>query len=83
MLHGNNAVSFACGGAVGSKVARVFAREGARVFLSGRRLALVAAVAEQINACAEAAEVMAFLASDWASAVTATVANLPLGQVVG
>jgi len=53
-------VIFAAGGAVGSQAARVFAREGARVFLSGRRLAPVAAVAEEINATgdrAEAAEV--------------------------
>lgn len=54
------AVIYGAGGAIGSAVARVFAREGARVFLTGRRLAPVAALAKDIASAggsAEAAEV--------------------------
>jgi NAD(P)-dependent dehydrogenase (short-subunit alcohol dehydrogenase family) len=54
------AVIYGAGGGIGGAVARAFAREGARVFLSGRRLTEVAAVAKDIVAAggfAEAAEV--------------------------
>ena len=43
------AVVYGAAGAVGAAVARAFAREGAAVFLAGRRLARVQAVAEQIE----------------------------------
>ena len=39
------AVIYGGGGAIGGAVARAFAREGARVFVTGRRLAPVEAVA--------------------------------------
>lgn len=54
------AVIYGAGGAIGGAVAHAFAREGARLFLTGRRLAPVAAVARDIvsaGGVAEAAEV--------------------------
>lgn len=54
------AVIYGAGGAIGGAVARAFAREGARLFLTGRRLAPVQAVAKEIasnGGVAEAAEV--------------------------
>jgi NAD(P)-dependent dehydrogenase (short-subunit alcohol dehydrogenase family) len=50
LLERRNAVIYGGGGAVGGAVARAFAREGATVFLTGRRLAAVEAVAEKIRA---------------------------------
>src|SRR4030095_4298455 len=44
------AVVYGAGGAVGGAVSRVFAREGAKVFLTGRTLAKVDAVAREIIA---------------------------------
>jgi 3-oxoacyl-[acyl-carrier protein] reductase len=60
LLHDKVAVVYGAGGAIGGAVARAFGAEGAQVFLSGRRLAPVQAVAEEIRAAggsAEAAEV--------------------------
>ncbi|HEX2646484.1 MAG TPA: SDR family oxidoreductase [Candidatus Dormibacteraeota bacterium] len=60
MLKDKVAVIYGAGGGVGGAVARAFAREGARVFLTGRGLASVKAVARDIVAAggsAEAAEV--------------------------
>jgi NAD(P)-dependent dehydrogenase (short-subunit alcohol dehydrogenase family) len=60
LLEDKTAVIYAAGGAIGGAVARAFAREGARVFLTGRDLARVDAVAEEIVAAggvAEAAQV--------------------------
>lgn len=54
------AVIYGAGGAIGGAVARAFAREGARLFLTGRRLAPVETVSREIVAAggvAEAAEV--------------------------
>lgn len=51
------AVVYGAAGAVGSAVARAFAREGATVFLTGRTLAKVEAVASDIGGVTEAAEV--------------------------
>ncbi|HEY6001569.1 MAG TPA: SDR family oxidoreductase [Anaeromyxobacter sp.] len=54
------AVIYGGGGAIGGAVARAFAREGAKVFLAGRTLAKVDAVAREISAgggMAEAAQV--------------------------
>ena len=50
LLHDKVAVIYGAGGAIGSAVARAFAREGARVFLSGRNVASVRAVADEIKA---------------------------------
>ena len=54
------AVIYGAGGAIGSAVAHAFARQGARLFLTGHRLAPVEAVAREIvfaGGDAEAAEV--------------------------
>jgi NAD(P)-dependent dehydrogenase (short-subunit alcohol dehydrogenase family) len=60
LLQDKVAVIYGAGGAVGDAVARAFAREGARLFLTGRHLAPVDAVAKDIVAAggsAAAAEV--------------------------
>jgi NAD(P)-dependent dehydrogenase (short-subunit alcohol dehydrogenase family) len=56
MLGDKVAVIYGAGGAVGGAVARAFAREGARVFLSGRNLGSVEAVAREIAAAGGSAE---------------------------
>ena len=50
ILKNKVAVIYGAGGAIGGAVARVFAREGAKVFLTGRRQAAVEAVAKDIVA---------------------------------
>jgi NAD(P)-dependent dehydrogenase (short-subunit alcohol dehydrogenase family) len=60
MLKGKIAVIYGAGGAIGSAVARAFATEGANLFLTGRHLAPVEAVAKEVvsaGGSAEAAEV--------------------------
>ena len=60
MLNGKVAVIYGAGGAIGGAVARAFAREGAKLFLTGRYLAPVVAVARKVvsaGGSAEAAEV--------------------------
>ena len=49
LLENKNAVIYGGGGAIGGAVARAFAGEGARVFLAGRTLATLEAVAEEIR----------------------------------
>ncbi|MEV0757141.1 SDR family oxidoreductase [Streptosporangium sp. NPDC050280] len=48
LLRDKNAVIYGGGGAIGGAVARVFAREGARVFIAGRTRAKLDAVARDI-----------------------------------
>ena len=50
LLLDKNAIIHGAGGAIGGAVARAFAREGAKVFLAGRTLAKVDAVARDISA---------------------------------
>ncbi len=50
LLKGKIAVVHGAGGAIGGAVARAFAREGAKLFLGGRNLASVEAVAKDIVA---------------------------------
>jgi NADP-dependent 3-hydroxy acid dehydrogenase YdfG len=60
MLQNKVAVIYGAGGAIGGAVARAFASEGARVFLTGRKQAFVEAIAKEIvsaGGSAEAAEV--------------------------
>ena len=60
LLNDKAAVIYGAGGAIGGAVARAFAREGAKLFLTGRLLAPVEAVATDIvsaGGSAEAAEV--------------------------
>ena len=56
LLEDRTAVIYAAGGAIGGAVARAFAREGARLFLTGRDLAKVDAVAEEVVAAGGVAE---------------------------
>jgi NAD(P)-dependent dehydrogenase (short-subunit alcohol dehydrogenase family) len=49
MLSGKVAVIYGAGGAIGGEVARAFAREGATVFLTGRKRAAVQAIADDIS----------------------------------
>src|SRR5499427_7841986 len=62
MLKDKVAVIYGAGGAIGGAVARAFAREGAKLFLTGRRRTPVEAVAKEVlsaGGSAEAAEVNA------------------------
>src|SRR5262245_64711086 len=60
MLENRVAVIYGAGGGIGGAVARAFAREGAKLFLTGPHLAAVEAVANEVKfsgGTAEAAEV--------------------------
>jgi NAD(P)-dependent dehydrogenase (short-subunit alcohol dehydrogenase family) len=50
LLQDKTAVIYAAGGAIGAAVARAFAREGATLFLTGRDLARLDAIAKEISA---------------------------------
>lgn len=50
MLHNKSAVIYGAGGSLGGAVARAFANAGARVFLTGRNLASIQKVADEIIA---------------------------------
>ena len=50
LLKNKNAVIYGAGGAIGRALARPFARERAKVFLAGRTLAKLDAVAKEISA---------------------------------
>jgi NAD(P)-dependent dehydrogenase (short-subunit alcohol dehydrogenase family) len=56
LLEDKTAVIYGAGGAIGGAVARAFAREGARLFLTGRDVAKVDAVAKEIVAAGGVAE---------------------------
>jgi NAD(P)-dependent dehydrogenase (short-subunit alcohol dehydrogenase family) len=56
LLKDKNAVIYGAAGAIGSAVAQKFARDGARVFLSGRNLAALDALAKEIAAAGGVAE---------------------------
>jgi NAD(P)-dependent dehydrogenase (short-subunit alcohol dehydrogenase family) len=64
MLKDKVAVVYGAGGAIGGAVARAFAREGAKLFLTGRHLAPVEAVAKDIVAAGGSAEAAAVDALD-------------------
>ena len=49
MLEDKVAVVYGAGGAIGGAVARTFAREGARVFVTGRRRAPVAQARRKLS----------------------------------
>ena len=57
LLEGRTAIVYGGSGAVGGAVAKVFAREGARVFLAARRVEPLEAVARDIRAAGGAAEI--------------------------
>ena len=56
LLRSKNAVVYGAGGAIGGAIARAFAREGAKVFLTGRTLANVEQVAKVIISSGGSAE---------------------------
>ena len=56
LLENKNAIIYGGAGSIGGAVARAFAREGARVFLTGRTLATLDALADEIRAAGGAAE---------------------------
>jgi 3-oxoacyl-[acyl-carrier protein] reductase len=56
LLQNKNAIIYGGGGAIGGAVARVFAREGANLFLAGRTLAKLDKVAAEIIAAGGVAE---------------------------
>ncbi|GAA5035440.1 SDR family NAD(P)-dependent oxidoreductase [Actinopolymorpha pittospori] len=57
LLPGRNAIIYGGAGAIGSAVARGFAREGATVHLAGRTVSRLEAVAEKIRAAGGKAEI--------------------------
>src|SRR6266581_872136 len=57
MLKDKVAVIYGAGGAIGGAVARAFAPEGAKLFLTGRHLAPVEAVAKEVVSAGGSAEV--------------------------
>ena len=64
LLEDKNAVIYGAGGAVGSAVARVFGREGAKVHLAGRTLESLEEVAEEIRSAGGLAETAQVDAND-------------------
>ena len=69
LLGSKTAVVYGAAGSVGSAVARAFAREGASVFLAGRRLEAVQMVADQIEEAGGTAHAASVDALDEAAAV--------------
>jgi NAD(P)-dependent dehydrogenase (short-subunit alcohol dehydrogenase family) len=67
LLEGKNAVIYGGGGSIGGAVAKAFAREGARVYLSGRTKARLDAVADEIRSAGGQAETAEVDALDEAS----------------
>jgi 3-oxoacyl-[acyl-carrier protein] reductase len=88
LLHDRNAVIYGGGGSIGGAVARAFAREGARVFLAGRTLAALDAVAADIRSAggtAETAEVDALderSVDEHAAAMVAAAGSLDISMNV-
>jgi NAD(P)-dependent dehydrogenase (short-subunit alcohol dehydrogenase family) len=75
LLENKTAIIYGAGGAIGGAVARTFAREGAKVFLSGRTLGKVERVAREIIGAGGAAEAYQVDALDEA-AIEAHVAKV-------
>jgi NAD(P)-dependent dehydrogenase (short-subunit alcohol dehydrogenase family) len=66
-LQNKNAIIYGAGGAVGAAVARAFARDGARVFLTGRDKGVLDALAKEIACAGGAAETARIDAMDEAA----------------
>jgi NAD(P)-dependent dehydrogenase (short-subunit alcohol dehydrogenase family) len=64
LLQGKTAIIYGGGGAIGSGVARTFAREGATVFLAGRTRAALESAAKEIMAAGASAEISVLDALD-------------------
>lgn len=86
LLDGRNAIVYGGGGGLGGGVARAFAREGARVFLVGRTLAKLEAVAADITSQGGTAETAVLDALDeravdeHAEAVAATAGSIDVSM---
>lgn len=84
LLENKNAVIYGGGGAIGGAIARVFAREGARVFLAGRTKARLEPVARDITAMGatvETAQVDVFdqqAVEEHAAAIAATAGGIDI-----
>ena len=84
LLENKNAVVYGGGGAIGGAVARVFAREGARVFIAGRTQAKLDAVAHDVAGTGgkvETAQVDVFdpeAVAEHADAVAATAGSIDI-----
>src|ERR687885_1369713 len=82
ILENKNAVIYGGGGAIGSAVARAFAREGARVFLAGRTREKLEAAVEEIRSAGGVAEAAVLDALDeravdeYADAVAASAGSI-------
>jgi NADP-dependent 3-hydroxy acid dehydrogenase YdfG len=70
LLENKNVIVYGAGGAVGGAVARAMARDGAAVFLAGRTLAPVRAVADELSAGGATAHAAQVDALDEAAVVT-------------
>ena len=57
LLQGKNAVIYGAGGSLGGAVAKAFAAQGARVFLTGHKTASVQKIADEIHAAGGQAEI--------------------------
>lgn len=75
LLKNKNAIVYGAGGSIGSSVAKAFAEAGARVFLAGRDLGKVQAIADEIAATGGKAEAASVDAMD-EKAVNAYVERL-------
>jgi NAD(P)-dependent dehydrogenase (short-subunit alcohol dehydrogenase family) len=90
LLENKVAVIYGAGGSIGSAVARVFAREGAMVFLARRTKTKLDIVANLLPApllnrtatLADVGNVAAFVASDQAHTITSTEVNISCGAIV-
>ncbi|MGI5271749.1 SDR family NAD(P)-dependent oxidoreductase [Nonomuraea sp. CA-218870] len=69
LLENKNVVVYGASGSVGSAVAHGFAREGARVFLTGRNLDIIDTVAKKISAAGGAVETAVVDAGDERSVI--------------
>ena len=84
ILENKNAVIYGGGGAIGSAVARAFAREGARVFLAGRTREKLEAAVEEIRSAGGIAEAAVLDALDeravdeYAEAVAASAGSIDI-----
>jgi NAD(P)-dependent dehydrogenase (short-subunit alcohol dehydrogenase family) len=68
LLEAKSAIIYGAGGSIGGAVSRAFAREGARVFLTGRALEKLVAVASDIHSsggAADVAQVMRWTRKQW------------------
>jgi short-subunit dehydrogenase len=81
LLDNKNAVIYGATGAVGNAVAWAFAREGAHLFLTGRDVDALDALAKELARTGTAVHTAQVDALD-ERAVTGTVANLTGGMIV-